>query len=489
MTNIQYPERKKVTIMIPKNFLWGAATAANQVEGAWNEDGKGISVADILASDSEKGIRIETEEIKDGYYYASHKACDMYHHIHEDIALMAEMGLKAYRMSIAWTRIYPNGDDDKPNEAGLAYYDSLFDNLKAHGIEPVVTVSHYEPPYNLTKIGGWSNRKMIEYYLRYCETIFTRYKDKVHYWLTFNEINILRVPFGILTSGCINIPTFSKENTEELRYQALHHQFLASAKAVVMAHEINPDFQIGCMIASMLQYPLTPHPEDVFAAESSNRLNYLFATDIQVRGAWPAYVKRYWKEHGIHVKMEKSDEETLRNGCVDFISLSYYSTTCISVTADAEAVGKGKAAGNLLSGVKNPYLQASEWGWQIDATGMRFLLNQMYDRYQKPIMIVENGLGARDVLEQGEVHDQYRIAYLKEHVKALKESVEDGVEIIGYMPWSAIDLIGLSTGTIDKRYGFIYVDTDNTGNGTFKRYKKDSFYWYKKVIETNGQEL
>jgi 6-phospho-beta-glucosidase len=475
--------------MIPEKFLWGAATAANQAEGAYNEDGKGISVADILASDSEKGVRIETESIKEGYYYASHKACDMYHHIHEDIELMAEMGLKAYRMSIAWTRIYPNGDDETPNEAGLKYYDELFDDLKARGIEPVVTISHYEPPYNLTKIGGWSSREMIGYYLRYCETIFNRYKDKVHYWLTFNEINILRVPFGILTSGCINIPTFSKENSEQLRYQALHHQFVASAKAVQLGHEINPDFEIGCMFAAMMQYPLTPNPEDVYAALESNRINYLFAPDIQARGAWPDYVKRYWRDHDIHVDMADGDEETLKKGIVDFISFSYYSTTCITVTADAEEVGRGKAAGNLLSGVKNPYLKASEWGWQIDATGLRTLLNELYDRYQKPLMIVENGLGARDTLEGDRVHDDYRIAYLREHVKALKESIEDGVEVIGYMPWSAIDLIGLSTGTIDKRYGFIYVDTDNRGGGTMNRYRKDSFFWYKKVIETNGEEL
>ncbi len=474
--------------VMPENFLWGASTAANQVEGAWDADGKGVSVADILASDSEKGHRIETSGILEGYYYASHKACDMYHHIHEDIELMAEMGLKAYRMSIAWTRIYPNGDDETPNEAGLTYYDRVFDDLKAHGIEPVVTLSHYEPPFHMCEYGGWSNRKMIDCYLNYCRTVFERYKNKVTYWLTFNEINILRVPFGILTSGGINIPTFSAENTEELRFNAMHNQFIASAKAVMLAHEINPEFKIGCMFASMLQYPLTCHPDDIFAASLNNQTNYLFAPDVQVRGTYPGYIKRYWRDHDIHVHMEEGDEEILKAGTVDFISFSYYSTTCMSVTQEADSPGKGKAAGNLITGMKNPYLKASEWGWQIDAVGMRYLLNQLYDRYQKPLMIVENGLGARDTFEDGKIHDDYRIEYLREHVKQLKEAILDGVEVIGYMPWSAIDLIGLSTGTIDKRYGFIYVDTDNKGGGTMKRYRKDSFYWYQKVIRSNGEE-
>lgn len=469
-----------------QNFLWGASTAANQAEGAWNEDGKGVSVADILASDSKKGFRIETNGILDGYYYASHKGSDMYHRIREDIELMAEMGLKAYRMSIAWTRIYPNGDDEEPNEAGLKYYDDLFDLLHEKGIEPVVTISHYEPPFHLCDIGGWSNRKMIGYYLKYCETIFTRYASKVKYWLTFNEINILRVPYGILTSGGINIPSRSPENTEQLRFTALHNQFLASAKAVALAKQINPEFQIGCMIAAMLQYPLTPHPDDIFAAMQNNRMNYLFAADVQVRGEYPNYLLRYWKDNNIHVDVTEEDKEVLKNGTVDFISFSYYSTTCVSTAKEHEGEETG---GNLLSGIKNPYLKASEWGWQIDAKGMRYLLNELYDRYQKPLMIVENGLGARDTLEGEAVHDDYRITYLRDHVRELKEAVLDGIEILGYMPWSAIDLIGLSTGTIDKRYGFIYVDTDNEGNGTFKRYRKDSFRWYKNVIASNGETI
>ena len=470
--------------VIEKGFLWGASTAANQVEGAWNEDGKGISVADILASDPEKGVRIKTDGIKDGAFYASHTASEMYHHIHEDIALMAEMGLKAYRMSIAWTRIYPNGDDPEPNEAGLRYYDEVFDDLLSHGIEPVVTLSHYEPPYHMAKQGGWSNRKMIDCYIKYAKTVFERYKGKVKYWLTFNEINCLQVRFGVMTAGGMNIGMFSPENTEQLRFQALHHQFVASALAVKLCHEIDPAAKIGNMIASMLQYPLTCHPSDVLASQKHNQMSYLFACDVQVRGKYPGYAKRYFQENGIEIKMEDGDLDILKEGCVDFISFSYYMTSCISVTQDAEGV-----SGNLIAGLKNPHLKASEWGWQIDPEGFRFLLNQMYDRYQKPLMVVENGLGAKDTLEEGKIHDDYRISYLRNHVIELKEAIKDGVEIIGYMPWSAIDLIGLSTGTIEKRYGFIYVDVDNEAHGTYNRYKKDSFHWYKKVIETNGEDL
>ncbi|SCZ80341.1 glycoside hydrolase family 1 protein [Pseudobutyrivibrio xylanivorans] len=469
--------------VFPENFLWGASSAANQCEGAYLEDGKGLSVMDILASDPEKGFRIETPGIEEGKFYASHKAVDTYHRIDEDIALMAEMGLKAYRMSIAWTRIFPNGDDAEPNEAGLRYYDHVFDQLKLNGIEPVVTLSHYEPPLNMAKQGGWSNRKMIDCFTKYAKTVFTRYKGKVKYYLTFNEINCLQVPFGIMTAGGIQMGFHDERNTEQLRFQALHHQFVASAMTVKFLREIDPEAKVGCMIASMLQYALTAHPTDQLLALQHNQMSYLFAADVMLRGYYPSYSKRYFNEHGINIVKEAGDDDIIREGCVDFLSTSYYMTNCISTEENAKSIGIGETSGNLISGLKNPYLKASQWGWQIDSTGLRYLLNQFYDRYQKPIMIVENGLGARDeIAEDGGIHDDYRIDYLKDHVEALKEAIIDGVEVIGYLPWSAMDLIALSTGNIEKRYGFIYVDLDNFGNGTGDRIRKDSFYWYKDLI-------
>ena len=470
-----------------KAFLWGASTAANQCEGAYLEDGKGLSVADVLASDPGKGFRIETTSIEDGMFYASHRAVDVYHRIDEDIALMKELGLKAYRMSIAWTRIFPNGDDEAPNEAGLKYYEHVFDELQKAHIEPVVTLSHYEPPLHMADQGGWPNRKMIDCFVKYAATVFERYKGKVKYYLTFNEINCLQVPFGIMTAGGIRMGFHDPGNTEQLRYQALHHQFVASALAVKKLHEIDPHAQAGCMIASMLEYALTAHPTDQFLSLSHNRMSYLFASDVMIRGYYPGYAFRYFEEHDIVIKKEPQDEELLKQGCVDFYSCSYYMTSCISTREHAEKLGIDSATGNLIEGLKNPYLTASQWGWQIDPEGLRYLLNQIYDRYQKPIMIVENGLGARDTLEDdGSIHDDYRIEYLEGHVKALKEAVRDGVEVLGYMPWTVMDLIALSTGNIEKRYGFVYVDLDNYGNGSGNRYKKDSFYWYQNVIANNG---
>ena len=465
----------------PNNFLWGASTAANQVEGGWNEDGKGISVIDVQAC-GPKG-RYVTEGIQPDAYYTSHKASDFYHRYKEDIALFAKMGLKAYRMSIAWTRIFPNGTEEEPNEAGLAFYDSVFDELAKYGIEPVVTTSHYEPPYALAE-KGWSNREMIDHYLKYCEVIFNRYKNKVKYWLTFNEINCSLVPFGIMTGCGIKMDFWDPRNTESLRYQALHHLFIASAKAVKLAKTINPEFKMGCMIAAMVNYPLTCNPDDILLAQNTNQLKNYFCGDVMVRGAYPGYMKRYLEENNISIEMKEEDDKILKEGCVDFYSFSYYMTNCIGYDPNAE-----KVSGNLLSGLKNPYLKASEYGWQIDPNGFRYILNELYDRYQIPLMVVENGLGAKDELEDGKVHDAYRISYLQEHIKAMKEAIKDGVDLIGFMPWSAIDLIALSTGNIEKRYGFIYVDADNDGNGTYDRICKDSFYWYKKVISSNGEEI
>lgn len=469
--------------MFPQQFLWGASSAANQVEGGWNEGGKGPSVMDVQACGPHG--REVTDGILPERFYPSHKASDFYHHYKEDIALFAEMGLKAYRMSIAWTRIYPNGTEEQPNEAGLAFYDAVFDELHKYGIEPVVTLSHYEPPYALSLQGGWSSRSTIGHFLKYCKTVFERYKGKVRYWLTFNEINCLLVPFGIMTAGGVNCNFWDPQNTEQLRFQALHHQFVASAQVVTLAHSIDPNYKVGCMISAMHNYPLTCHPEDVLLAQQTNQVKYLFCGDVMVRGAYPHYIHRYFRQKRITVQIEPGDEALLRRGTVDFYAFSYYMTFCIGNDRSAE-----KVSGNLLEGLKNPYLTASEYGWQIDPVGLRCLLNDLYDRYQIPLMIVENGLGARDTLENGQVHDDYRIAYLREHIQALHKAIaEDDVPVLGYMPWSALDLIALSTGNIEKRYGFIYVDADNSGAGTYGRYRKDSFYWYKDVIASNGEKL
>lgn len=468
----------------PKDFLWGAATAANQIEGGWNENGKGISVIDVQACGSHG--RMETDGVLEGYLYTSHKATDFFHHYKEDIALMGEMGFKSYRMSIAWTRIFPTGKEENPNEEGLKFYDSVFQELSKYNIEPIVTISHYEPPYALAIDGGWSKREMIDYYVKYARTLFNRYKDVVRYWMTFNEINCALVPFGIMTACGVNLSIRDARNTEQLRFQCLHHQFIASALAVEIGHKINPNFQIGCMSAVMLNYPLTCHPEDMLLTQQTDQEKNTFCGDVMIRGKYPKYMDRYFKKHNIVINKERTDEDILKNGTVDFIAISYYMSNCIGNDRSAAAV-----SGNLLSGLKNPYLKESEFGWQIDPIGLRYVLNQFYDRWELPIMIVENGLGAYDTLtEDGKIHDDYRIEYLRQHIQALGQAIlEDGVEVIGYMPWSAIDLIALSTGNIEKRYGFIYVDVNNKQEGTYNRYKKDSFYWYKKVIETNGSTL
>ncbi|WP_238917187.1 glycoside hydrolase family 1 protein [Clostridium sp. YIM B02555] len=466
----------------PKGFFWGAASSANQFEGGWNEGGKGVNTADIITNQKDGLLRLTTPQIDtDKYYYPSHEASDFYHNYKEDIKLFSEMGLNSFRMSIAWSRIFPNGDDESPNEEGLKFYDNVFIELKKYDIEPIVTISHYEAPLNLAiKYGGWRNRELINLYVKYCDTIFRRYKNKVKHWLTFNEINCLTVSFGAITAGAMVIS--DEENTEEVRFQALHHQFIASALAVKLGHEINPDFKIGCMIAYMCGYPSTCNPMDILKAQQYDQMKNMLCGDVQVRGYYPGFVKRYFEENNINIIIEENDAEILKNGTVDFYSLSYYMTNCVGTDQS-----KDKASGNLIVGFKNPYLKASEWGWQIDPEGLRWVLNNVYDRYQIPIMIVENGLGADDIVnENNQVSDDYRIEYLRRHIEQMQEAIKDGVNLIGYTPWSCMDLISLSGGEMKKRYGFIYVDKDNDGNGTLKRIKKKSFYWYKRIIEQNG---
>lgn len=472
--------------VFPEDFLWGGAIAANQCEGAYLEGGKGLSLVDILP-DIRHG-RMEAllnprKAIETNYeFYPSHKSIDFYHKYKEDIALFAEMGFKTFRLSISWARIFPNGDEKEPNEAGLAFYDSLFDECLKYGIEPLVTINHFDTPLELMKnYNGWKNRKLIDFYLHYCEVILNRYKDKVKYWLTFNEINIiLHIPF---LGGGFDVS--NEENPEQAKYQAAHHQLVASAKATKLAHEINPDFKIGCMLAGGATYPNTCNPDDVLESLKADRECFFFI-DIQSRGYYPSYSKRYFEENNIQLKMGAEDLKILEENTVDFISFSYYS----SRIASADPKIKEKTDGNIFSSVKNPYLESSQWGWQIDPIGLRITLNQLYDRYQKPLFIVENGLGAVDIPdEDGYVKDDYRIDYLREHVKAMNEAIRDGVELMGYTTWGCIDLVSAGTGEMEKRYGFIYVDRDNDGKGTLKRSKKKSFEWYKNVIATNGEVL
>lgn len=463
----------------PANFLWGGAVAANQCEGAYDEDGKGWSTQDLAP----KGVvgAITDHPTEDNLKL---KGIDFYHRYREDIAMLAEMGFSVFRFSIAWSRIFPNGDEETPNEAGLAFYDQLIDECRRHGMEPLVTLSHYETPYHLAKTyDGWCSRKMIDFFKRYVNTVMERYKGKVHYWLTFNEINsILHNPY---LSGGILTP--KEQLSKSDLYQAIHHELVASALVTKMAHEIDPDNKVGCMVIGIPSYPLTPNPDDVIANMEQDRHN-LYFTDVQARGAYPKYLNRYFKENGIQIQMEEGDEEILKNS-VDFISFSYYMSTCGCADPDAHP----QAAGNIIPGVANPYLRSSQWGWQIDPKGLRYLLNQFYDRYQKPLFIVENGLGARDELIEKDgvltVEDDYRIEYMREHLLQVEEAIEDGVEVLGYTSWGCIDLVSASTAQMSKRYGFIYVDRNDDGSGTMTRYRKKSFYWYRDVIASNGASL
>ncbi len=473
------------------DFLWGGATAANQYEGAWDVDGKGVSIPDLCTNGTHTVPKRVTNGFEEGTLYPSHEATDFYHHYKEDIALFAEMGFKTFRLSIAWTRIFPTGMEEKPNEKGLAFYDAVFDECHKYGIEPLVTISHYEMPYALVeKYNGWASRECVDFYVRYCEAIFERYKDKVKYWLTFNEINSGTMVMGAtLSLGVIKDyfgPMMGVKDDPQVRFQALHHQFVASAKVVKLAHEKYPQFQMGNMICFITMYPSTCHPDDILEAQQKMRMVNWFCSDVQVRGAYPAYADRFFEEQGITIQKEAGDDEFLKEGVVDFYTLSYYMSNCIG-----NATGNAKTVeGNIVVGLKNPYLEASDWGWQIDPKGLRYSLNAIYDRYQIPIMVVENGLGAKDVKEaDGSVHDGYRIDYLKKHIEQMKEAVADGVDLIGYTPWGCIDLVSASTGEMAKRYGFIYVDKYDDGTGTLARSKKDSFYWYQNVIKTNGEDL
>jgi len=476
-------------------FLWGGAIAANQAEGAWQEDGKGWSISDVRIYNrnvDRKKLdkeRVMTEQklaaalAEKGYgQYPKRYGIDFYHHYKEDIALFAEMGFKIFRTSIAWTRIFPNGDEEIPNEAGLKFYEEVFEECRKYGMKVLVTLHHNEMPLHLVEAyGGWKNRKLVAFFERYARTAFERFKNLVEYWIPFNEMNAANFnPFhgvGAIADREINL--------QQAAYQGVHHQFLANALSIKAAREIMPENKVGGMIARFTTYPATCKPEDVMQMTQDDQYNNFFYTDIMARGEYPKYMERYFREKEIEVVMEPKDADILKKYTVDFLAFSYY----MSIVSSAEDAGE-KTNANLITGGKNPFLESSEWGWQIDPVGLRYTLNQLYDRYNLPLFIAENGLGAQDKLEEsGEVHDPYRIDYLRKHVEQMREAVEDGVDLAGYTWWGPIDIISAGTSEMSKRYGFIYVDRDDLGNGSLKRYRKDSFYYYKQVIKSNGEDL
>lgn len=472
--------------VFPENFLWGGATAANQCEGAYNVDGRGLANVDLLPVGKDRFSVVKGErkmlDFEEGYFYPAQQSIDFYGNYKEDIALFAEMGFKTFRLSIGWSRIFPKGDELEPNEKGLEFYENVFKECQKYGIEPLVTITHFDCPVHLIKeYGGWRNRKMLEFYERLCRVLFTRFKGLVKYWLTFNEINmILHAPF--IGAGIV----FEEgENKEQVKWQAAHHELVASAIATRVAREIDPSAKIGCMLAAGQYYPETCHPEDAWEALQKDREGYALI-DVQVRGYYPNYVLKQWEKDGIEIVITEEDKKELRENTVDFVSFSYYSSRVATHRKDA-----AKTSGNIFASVKNPYLEASEWGWQIDPLGFRITLNTLWDRYQKPLFVVENGLGAVDTPnENGEIIDDYRIDYLRAHIETMRDAInEDGVELWGYTTWGCIDLVSAGTGEMKKRYGFIYVDRDNDGNGTLKRTKKKSFDWYKQVIASNGADL
>ena len=480
-----------------KDFYWGGATAANQCEGAWNVDGRGPALTDVTTggsykeqrkvtyvnSDGSHGYLTRGEKLPEGAHYAvldeclypNHDGIDFYHHYKEDIALFAEMGFKMFRMSISWSRLYPTGLEEKPNEKGVEFYRNVFEELRKHDIEPLVTLWHFDTPLYLEEhLGDWKNKELIPLFEKYVTTCFNEYKGLVKYWLTFNEIN-----------NTINFISHGADADYQTAFQHLHNQFVASAKAVKIGHSVDPENKIGCMICGITYYPFTCDPDDILANRYRWEEGIFYCGDVQCFGEYPTYAKRLWKQHNVTLDITDEELEILKEGTVDMYTFSYYMSTNVTTHKDGEKVG-----GNMTFGIKNPYLQYSDWGWATDAKGLRYYLEMIYDRYKRPLMVVENGLGAYDTVEQdGSIHDPYRIDYLREHIKQMKIAVEDGVDLIAYTTWGCIDLVSAGTGEMRKRYGFIYVDKNDDGTGSYARSKKDSFYWYKKVIESNGEEL
>lgn len=485
----------------PDNFLWGGATAANQCEGAYNEDGRGLAKTDVTTAGSATSMRKVTYKMPDGTigetvgfgempkgakgvilddrYYPNHEGIDFYHRYKEDIALFAQMGFKMFRMSISWSRIFPNGDEEKPNQKGLDFYRNVFEELRKYNIEPLVSIWHFDTPLYLEEnYDGWNNRKLIEFYNHYTKTIFNEYKDLVKYWLTFNEINNLVMFLDLMYQG-------DNDQMYQAAYQQLHHQYVASARTVRQGHGINPDFVFGCMICGVTNYPMTCDPRDILENRYKWEQGIFYSGDVMCFGEYPTYAKRLWKEHNVSLDITAQDLIDLKEGTVDMYTFSYYMSNVVT-THDIPK----DAGGNFAMGAKNPYLEYSDWGWAQDPLGLRYYLEMIYDRYKRPLMVVENGLGAKDKVEEdGGIHDDYRIEYMKQHIIEMDKAIDNGVDLIAYTSWGCIDLVSAGTGEMSKRYGFIYVDRDDQGNGTMARSKKDSFYWYKQVIESNGKKL
>ncbi|MEK3876989.1 MULTISPECIES: glycoside hydrolase family 1 protein [unclassified Paenibacillus] len=481
--------------LFPEGFLWGGALSACQAEGAYNVDGKSLTIPDVMQFNKNndrkvtKQLRINREMIEeakndpDTVKYPKRRGIDFYHTFREDIALFAEMGFKVFRYSIAWARVFPGGDDAAPNEKALQFYDQVIEECLKHGMEPLITISHFDTPIVLIdKFGGWYNRRLVDLYVKYCEVLFKRYKGKVKYWVTFNEIN-MSVKAGAKTLGIIE---YDKPNYEEMLFQGLHHQFVAASRATRLAHKIDPGNQIGSMVAYFTTYPYTCKPEDALQMQKDDQMKNQFFLDVLNLGEYPYYAKTYFKDKNITLHIEDGDLDSIRAHTADYVGMSYYNSMISS--SDTEQLEL--TAGNVHSVYKNPHLPENEWGWQIDPVGLRYTLNLVYDRYNKPVFILENSSGFYDKLnEDGTVNDPYRIEFLRKHIEQMGLAIQDGVEMIGYTMWGPIDMISSSTSEMSKRYGFIYVDQDDYGNGTMKRTRKDSFYWYQNVIRTNGAEL
>lgn len=473
---------------LSKDFFWGGASAANQCEGAYLDDGRGLSLIDFIPSlrYGRKNVMREPryEDLNKHYpYYPSHSGTKFYENYEEDIELLAQLGIKAYRMSISWTRIFPRGDEEQPNELGLLFYEKVFRTCQKYGIEPIVTLCHFDFPYALfEKYGGWRCREVIDLFLRYAEVVLERYKDFVTYWIPFNEMNIvLHVP--LLGAGLV---LEHDDNVNQVKYQAIHYLLIANAATVKLAKKINPENKIGSMLAAGAFYPFSCNPVDVYECQRKTQATYFF-TDVQIRGKYPSFSKRMFKELGVILDIAEEDMDILANNTVDFLSFSYYASRLAGIS---EGVVAKMVDGNAMQTLKNPYLSVSDWGRHIDPLGLRITMNELYDRYQIPLFIVENGLGAKDIVEAGDVIiDDYRIRYTNDHLKEMMLAIEDGVECLGYLSWGILDCVSAGSGEMSKRYGFIYIDKDDEGNGTYRRIKKKSFAWYKDVISTNGGSI